>query len=187
MGADAPASPVSAVRYRADRFMLAEDGIPIRKVAAPLARRFQQVCASIIAESLDGTPIVQLEYAALIFIDDMPGIDQRRLAEAMGVDRNNASLLLEQLERKGLVLRRVNSADRRAREVFLTRKGESLCHRLRPAVRRANEQILAPLKPGERELFLDMLVRVVVGNRVHARPGAGRRKPAASRSSPERK
>jgi DNA-binding MarR family transcriptional regulator len=169
-----------------DRFLLADDGIPIRKVAAPLARRFQQVCASIIAEALDGTSIVQLEYAALIFIEDVPGIDQRRLAEAMGVDRNNASLLLEQLETKGLVLRRINGTDRRARELFLTRKGKALCHRVRPTLRAANERILAPLAPPEREVFLDMLVRVVVGNRVHARPGAGRRKPA-SRPSPQGK
>jgi DNA-binding MarR family transcriptional regulator len=170
----------------ADRFLLADDGIPIWKVAAPLARRFQQVCASIVAEALDGSGIVQLEFAALRFIDDVPGIDQRRLAEAMGVDRNNASLLLEQLELKGLVLRRINGTDRRARELFLTRKGKALCHRVRPAIRAANERILAPLTPAEREVFLEMLVRVVVGNRVHARPGAGRRKPA-SRSSPEGK
>jgi DNA-binding MarR family transcriptional regulator len=170
----------------ADRFMLAEGGIPIRKVAAPLARRFQQVCASIIAEALDGSGIVQLEFAALIFIEDVPGIDQRRLAEAMGVDRNNASLLLEQLEMKGLVLRRINGADRRARELFLTRKGKALCHRLRPEIRSANERILSPLTPTEREVFLDMLVRIVVGNRVHARPGAGRRKPG-SRPLPEGK
>jgi len=38
--------------------------------------------------------------------------------------------------------------------------------------------ILAALTPKERELFLDLLVRVVEANRALARPGAGRRKPS---------
>jgi hypothetical protein len=32
------------------------------------------------------------------------------------------------------------------------------------------------LKPAERELLLDLLVRLIEGNWIHARPGAGRRK-----------
>ena len=35
---------------------------------------------------------------------------------------------------------------------------------------------MACLNARERELFLDMLVRVVNANKVHARPGGGRRK-----------
>jgi hypothetical protein len=40
----------------------------------------------------------------------------------------------------------------------------------------ANERILAPLSPRERELLLDFLVRVIQANAIYARPGAGRRR-----------
>jgi hypothetical protein len=36
--------------------------------------------------------------------------------------------------------------------------------------------MLSVLKPAERELLLDLLVRLIEGNWIHARPGAGRRK-----------
>ena len=40
----------------------------------------------------------------------------------------------------------------------------------------ANNKDLACLNAREKELFLDMLVRVVNANKMHARPGGGRRK-----------
>lgn len=163
--------------------LLPQSGIPIRKAPAPLARRFHQVCAAIIAEALAGTQLVQLEFAVLVFLEDVPGIDQRRLAEAMGIDRNNMSLILEQLEKRGLLQRRINGEDRRAREVYLTAKGKELRHRVQPRIGAANRSILKPLTRTEQRLFIDLLVRVVEGNRIHARPGAGRRKRRAIRSS----
>jgi DNA-binding MarR family transcriptional regulator len=129
-----------------------------------------------IAAALGDAGVVQLEYAVMVFIDGVPGIDQRRLSLAMGIDRNNVSLILEKLEAKRLVERRINGADRRARELYLTTKGRDLWRRFQPKVLAANERILVPLKPGERKLFIDMLVRLVETNRIHARPGAGRRK-----------
>src|SRR5262245_35248567 len=107
-------------RYLPEMFQLAPDGIPIRRVPAALARRFQQICVAMIAEAFAGEEIVQLEFATLSFLDDIPGIDQRRLAEALGIDRNNAGVLVERLEKNGFLDRRVNGEDRRARQLTLT-------------------------------------------------------------------
>src|SRR3954468_11617135 len=87
-------------RYLPELFQLAPGGIPIRRAPAALARRFQQICVAMIAEALAGEDVVQLEYAVLQFVDDVPGIDQRRLAEALGIDRNNTGVLVEGLEKK---------------------------------------------------------------------------------------
>jgi len=70
----------------------------------------------------------------------------------------------------------VNDADRRARELYITPEGRKLWRGHRAKVRQANDRILTSLTADEKELFLDMLVRVVEGNRTHARPGGGRRK-----------
>jgi len=152
------------------------DRVPIRSAPAPLARRFQQICMSIVATALQGSGVVQLEYALLVFIDEESGIDQQTLADAMGIARNNVSVTIDQLEKKGLVERRINGADRRARELYLTTKGKQLRRRTQPKIRAANERILAPLKTAEQKLFIAMLIRLIEGNRAYARPGAGRRK-----------
>ena len=165
-----------AVRYLPEMFQLAAGGIPVRRVPGALARRFQQICVAMIAEALAGEEVTQLEYAVLMFLDDLPGIDQRRLAEALGVDRNNTGVLVEGLEKKGLVDRRVNGEDRRARQLSLTGSGRKILRRVRPMVRATSERILHPLARAEQKQFIDFMVRLIEGNRSYARPGAGRRK-----------
>src|SRR5215218_11118793 len=96
---------------RLARLIMANDGVPIRRAVAPLVRRLQQICLSIIAEALAGAELVQLEYALLIFVDDVPGISQQTLSEALGIDRNNVSLIVDRLEARGLLKRSVNGAD----------------------------------------------------------------------------
>jgi len=65
----------------------------------------------------------------------------------------------------------INNSDRRARELYVTPKGEALWRRLRAKSSVANAKILALLAPHERELFSDPLIRVIQGNWSHARPG----------------
>jgi len=162
---------------------LGRDGVPIRRTLAPLVRRLQQICLSMIAEALADAELVQLEYALLVFVDDVPGISQQTLSEALGIDRNNISLITDKLEARGLLKRSVNGADRRAREVYITPSGKKLWRRFRSRIRSANDEILACLNAEDKELFLDMLVRVVNANRMHARPGGGRRKRSALKTS----
>jgi DNA-binding MarR family transcriptional regulator len=153
---------------------------PIRRAPVPVARRFYQICLAMVAETLREADLTSLQYGVLVYLSadhgGEPGIDQNGLAARLGVDRNNASLLVEELAKRGLVERRINGADRRARQLYLTAKGEKLFARLRPANLAANARILEPLAPRERELLLDLLIRVIEANGAYARPGAGRRK-----------
>jgi DNA-binding MarR family transcriptional regulator len=153
------------------------DSIVPHRIPFPLARRFQQICASVIAEAYAYEELRPMTYAALACVDDFPGIDQRRLATLMGVDRTNVGVIVDELEAKGLIERSINSADRRARELRLTRNGERTRRQLRPKLLSAQAQVLAPLTPAEQDMFIELLIRVVEANEVHARPGAGRRPP----------
>jgi DNA-binding MarR family transcriptional regulator len=85
--------------------------------------------------------------------------------------------MIDFLEQKGLVRRELDPDDRRARRLFVTRRGADLRRRLRPALLAAQERLLAPLSKSERVALLDMLVRVIEANDTYARPGNGRRKP----------
>jgi DNA-binding MarR family transcriptional regulator len=141
-----------------------------------LARRLFQICTAAIADVLAGTQLTPLEYAALAYIEGEPDIDQNGLAARLGIDRNSTSLLVEELEAKRLIGRRVNGVDRRARLLRITPSGQKLYDRLRPIVFGAQERLLTLLTSKERKHLLDALVRVIEGNKELARPGAGRRK-----------
>jgi DNA-binding MarR family transcriptional regulator len=163
-----------------------EEGLPVVLYRAPgyLARRFQQVCAALIAESLASEGLTQLQWAVITCVDDYPGTDQRHLAQGLGIAPVNAGQVVDQLEAKEIVERRLNEKDRRVRELFLTARGTKLRRRLQPVNNVANARILAPLAPPEREQLIDLLVRVIEGNAVYAKPGAGRRKRGSGKAQP---
>ena len=163
------------------------DVAPVRRSQTALARRFYQMCMGIQAEALASTDLTALQFAVLAVLNRQngePGIDQNSLAARLGVERSHASLLVEELVTQGLIEQRVNGADRRARVLSLTPKGEKLYERVRPSILASNERILGPLSPHERELFKDMLIRMISANGAYARPGAGRRKRSSRQSSP---
>jgi DNA-binding MarR family transcriptional regulator len=152
---------------------------PVRRVPLALARRLFQICTAAAAESIAEADLMPLEYAVMAYLNKdhgEPDIDQNGLAARLGVDRNTASQLVERLEAKGLLERRVSPADRRARLLRLTVRGERLHARLYPITSAGQQRILEVLEPRQRDLLLDLLVRVIDGNRSLARPGAGRRK-----------
>jgi DNA-binding MarR family transcriptional regulator len=158
---------------------------PVRRVLMALARRLFQISTTAIAEVLHPEDLTPLQYAVIAYVEGEPDLDQNSVAARIGIDRNSTSLVVDQLEKKGLIERRVNGADRRARLLRITPRCKKLYDRLRPNVFHAQEQLLSLLSSDEREHLLDMLVRVIEGNRGLARPGSGRRKrrPAQSASS----
>lgn len=156
--------------------------IPVQPTPSALARRFHQICATVVAQALAGEDLTPMQYAVLAYLYVQPDIDQNGLAARLGVDRASTSQLLDHLEKAGLVDRRVNGTDRRARLLRLTRRGTKLRERLHPIGRAAEARILETLSASEREILITLLARVVSANEAYARPGAGRRKPNSSRS-----
>jgi len=150
---------------------------PAYRVPAHLARRFHQICLGAVAEVTASAGITPGEYAVLVSVVDLPGLDQRSLAARLGIDPVSAGQTIDRLEEMGLIARRVHPDDRRARLLSATRRGASLRRRLRPPAMDAQERIMAPLTSAERKLFLDFLTRIVEGNETYARPGNGRRRP----------
>jgi DNA-binding MarR family transcriptional regulator len=156
------------------------DDPPWHGVPTAIARRLHQICVAKTSEVVGEVGLTPLQYGVLIHLSKLtgkPGIEQNSLAGRLNIDRNTASLLVEQLVKKELVERRVNGADRRARLLSLTPKGERLYAQLRPAHLAANQSILAPITPRERKLLISLLIRVIEGNlaqedgsQVRARP-----------------
>jgi len=176
--------------HTASRAMSGNADPPWHGVPTAIARRFHQICIAKTSEVVGPSGLTPLQYGVLIHLSKLtgkPGMEQNSLAERINVDRNTASLLVEQLVKKDLVERQVNGADRRARLLSLTPQGEKLFARLRPAHLAVNESILAPIAPRERKLLIGLLIRVIEGN-LASRVGdaasrkRGSRRPASSKT-----
>jgi DNA-binding MarR family transcriptional regulator len=159
------------------RFTAIPNSIVPHHVPFPLIRRLHQIISTAHEGIYVDEGLVPQQYSALACLDDFPGIDQRRLAELMGVDRTIVGQIVDELERRELVDRRINGADRRARVLRLTRAGEQVRRRLRPRAVAAQARLLATLTAAEQDTLIDLLIRVVKANEELARPGAGRRRP----------
>jgi DNA-binding MarR family transcriptional regulator len=161
--------------------------VPVNRLTMPLARRFNQVCLAASADLLRPDGLVPLQYAVLAYLHHQPGIDQRGLAARMAVDRTNAGLLIDQMEKRALAERYMDPADRRVRLLRLTAEGEALFQKYAAQMRALNRALLeSALSPDEADRFLEMLVRVIQANEALAKPGLGRRRRASRRSSDAR-
>jgi DNA-binding MarR family transcriptional regulator len=85
---------------------------------------------------------------------------QLALAQKLGVDRTVMTYLLDDLETGGLIERRPDPADRRARRVVLTDAGQARLCDLERRFRAAEEHLLDPLDAGERTVLRNLLQRL---------------------------
>jgi DNA-binding MarR family transcriptional regulator len=147
------------------------------RVPAHLARRFHQICLGVTAEILLEVDLTPMLWGVMAAVFEEPGSTQRYLAGQMGVDPVNFGQMIDVLEQKRLVKRSVDPDDRRAHQLYATRRCGDLRGRLRPSLLAAQERLLSALSKVERASFLEFLVRVIEANESYARPGNGRRKP----------
>jgi DNA-binding MarR family transcriptional regulator len=89
-----------------------------------------------------------------------PG-SQQELAGHLGVDRTVMTYLLDDLERAGLIERRPDPADRRARRIAATARGAALLTDLDQRLRAAEAGVLSGLgTEGDRQAFRALLRRL---------------------------
>jgi DNA-binding MarR family transcriptional regulator len=90
------------------------------------------------------------EYIALSRLGAGPAQSQLALARAMGHDKTRLIPLLDGLERRGLLRRVPDEADRRARIVELTSDGRRLLDVTRAEIRVMEEQLLDTIPARQR-------------------------------------
>jgi len=78
---------------------------------------------------------------------------QLALAQHLGVDRTVMTYLIDDLEAANLIERRPDPADRRARRIFATQKGNELLTILNDRLAAAEAHLLAPLGTKTRDSF----------------------------------
>jgi DNA-binding MarR family transcriptional regulator len=136
-------------------------------------RRLHQIAVAIFLQETEGSGLTPVQYAALQAVTQRPGIDQRTLARAIGLDTSTTAGVLERLEARGLIARTTSREDRRARVLAPTDDGRRALAAVLPAMLRAQAQILAPLSADDQQVFLRLLQQLVSANNGLSRAPSG--------------
>lgn len=135
-------------------------------------RRLQQIAVGIFLQEMAGLNVTPVQFGALQVVARFPGIDQRTLAGRIALDTSTTGGVIDRLEARGWLQRRRSTEDRRARLLYLTPAGDEALAQAVPGMLRAQERILAPLPPAQREPFMAMLQTLVEHNNEWSRAPA---------------
>ena len=94
------------------------------------------------------------------YLTQSPGAIQRDIVEMTRTTPASVSSLLQGLERRGLIERRTEKGNERSKRVYATEEGSKLIAGFDTAMQDAEETILAPLDPHERETLHLLLTKV---------------------------
>ena len=90
-----------------------------------------------------------------------PGMSQQDLANKLFVGRSNMTMLLPQMEKRGLVERRPDPEDKRALRLFLTEEGRALAEKAIAVQSAIVDDIMSLSTPEECEQVGDSMRRIV--------------------------
>ncbi|NUB15952.1 MarR family transcriptional regulator [Azospirillum brasilense] len=126
-----------------------------------LLRRAQQISPALFTEEGTVHDLTSVQYAALVAIDENPGVDATRLSGLIAFDRSTLGGVIERLEAKDLIYRRPSEGDKRIKLLDLSPAGRDMLVTVTAAVERVQERILEPLRPADRKTFIQLLTQLV--------------------------
>lgn len=112
-------------------------------------------------EALSGLDVEPRHFGVLAQLARQQPLSQRQLIDLLNVDKSAMVRTVDELERRGLVVRRPDPHDRRARAVSLTNAGDLMHQRAEQAAVRASEQIFGHLSPTEHHDLHNLLRKVI--------------------------
>ena len=109
-----------------------------------------------------GLDITPGEARALLHICAIGGGRQTLIAERMGVEPMTACSYIDRLEKRGLVARQADPADRRAKQVLLTEAATPLVAELQAVTAAMRADVLDGLTAAEHDATMNALLRAHV-------------------------
>ncbi|MET9647854.1 MarR family winged helix-turn-helix transcriptional regulator [Streptomyces syringium] len=133
----------------------------IRSLPSWLLGRASARGRRLVGEALAREGMRMPHHAVLSAVADLGPVAQAELGRTTGFDPKDMVGILNDLQADGLVTRTPDPGDRRKNAITITPEGRRRLTRLAKLGDEANEALLAPLTPAEREQFLTLLTRVV--------------------------
>lgn len=100
------------------------------------------------------------QWSVLYQIDREQGLIQKEIAKRSGKDKPTTTRILEHLEGKGLVYKRIGENDRRSFLVYSTEKGHELVQETLPIESQVTEDIKKCISVEEYEMLRELLSRI---------------------------
>lgn len=110
------------------------------------------------AERVNGLGVSPADAGILRILSREDKLSQKTLADRLGAVPSRVVVLIDSLERRGLVERARSATDRRNYELSLTGAGRDILKAIGPLAREHQDELLAPLSAEERETFTGLLV-----------------------------
>jgi len=123
-------------------FTISDVGRLLRTYADQKARRFGMTRA---------------QWAVLLRLERREGLKQSDLAEQLDIQPITLTRLVDRLCDNGLIERRADPHDRRAKRLYLTPAARPLLERIADQIEELSEIVLAGIKPAEIDLMLGKL------------------------------
>ena len=145
----------------------------LQEMPGHLIRRLHQISVAVFSEHVAaaGLNLTSVQYAALSAIAASPGIDQATLAGSIAYDRVTIGGVVDRLVQKGLIDRRTNERDRRARVLHITPEGETVLREIEPVVAGVQRDILVGLSETERAPLIALMRKATeAGNELSRAP-----------------
>lgn len=125
-----------------------------------MLRRAHQIAVSVFMREVGDLGTTTTQFGILHILAGRPHIDQITLARLLGLDRSTTGMVVGALEEAGLLARLVHPQDKRRRVLALTEAGRARLADLKEPSARAVDQLLAPLSPEEKAVFLRLLEKL---------------------------
>ncbi|MEU6064318.1 MULTISPECIES: MarR family winged helix-turn-helix transcriptional regulator [Streptomyces] len=140
---------------------MAEAPLPaIRSLPSWLLGRAAARGRALVADALAAEGMKMWHHVVLSAVRDLAPVAQADLGRGVRLDPKDLVGVLNDLQAAGLVVREPDPRDRRKNAVSLTEEGGRLLNRCEKAAREANDTLLAPLSPAERDQFMGLLIRI---------------------------
>jgi DNA-binding MarR family transcriptional regulator len=148
---------------------MSKDNDRFLEMPGHVIRRLHQISLALFMEQTKDFEITPVQYSAIVAINNHPGMDQTALCNIISFDRSTIGDVVGRLEKKKLIKRLNGSVDRRTKSLYITPSGRRLIRDIEPMVQSTQRLILAPLKPSERDAFMQMVKHLVHLNNEHSR------------------
>ncbi|WP_428688314.1 MarR family winged helix-turn-helix transcriptional regulator [Roseibium sp.] len=149
-------SPESGIASVSDRTLRSLHGYQMKRTF--------NVIQSDLARTLKPFDLRMLTFTALVLIIDNPGLRQSQLAEAMDIERPNLVVIVDELERRDLIIRDRLPNDRRAYALKATLAGRHLCEKAVAAVTAHEKLLLKGISPDALEVAVKVM-QMIEANR----------------------
>jgi MarR family transcriptional regulator, transcriptional regulator for hemolysin len=153
-------------------------GFLLKDLSQRYVARFEQRASEI--------SLTLMQCKVLVHLEKNEGASQARLAELTAIDPMMMVRILDRMEADKLLERRADPQDRRARQLYLTKKAEPLLSEVWRLADLTRSELFAGIGKAERDVFMQVLERLhanacALDETESQVPGA-----AAVRSSPRR-